>query len=144
MRLAAAAGILNVDSVLKLIRAVLLLSFGLPALISEGVTPLPAFTDISSSSGITFRHAASKTSQKHLPESMSGGVAMFDYDGDGLLDLFFVNGAALTAFTLAGHHPDKTDPRYWNRLYRNRGDNTFEDVTRAAGVNPLFSRGDSH
>src|ERR1044072_3792558 len=51
------------------------------------------FADISAQSGITFRHAASKTSLKYLLETMGGGVAIFDYNNDGRMDLFFTNGA---------------------------------------------------
>ena len=56
---------------------------------------LPTFADITARSRVHFKNEASLTSQKYLPESMCGGVAMLDYDGDGWLDLFFVNGAAL-------------------------------------------------
>jgi len=59
---------------------------------------------------------------------------MLDYDNNGRLDLFFVNGAALRDPMPAGSHPDKSDPKYWNRLYRNNGDGTFTDVTERAGV----------
>ena len=55
----------------------------------------PAFADITDSCGVRFKHEASLTSQKYLLESMGGGVAMLDYDGDGWLDLFFINGAAI-------------------------------------------------
>ena len=65
---------------------------------------------------------------------MVGGVAMLDYNKDGHLDLFFVNGAALADPMTAGQQPDKRDPRFWNRLYRNNGDGTFTDVTESAGV----------
>ncbi len=65
---------------------------------------------------------------------MGAGVAMFDYNNDGLLDLFFVNGARLRDPMQHGALPDKTDPRYWNRLYRNNGDGTFTDVTEKAGL----------
>jgi hypothetical protein len=92
------------------------------------------FEDATARSGIRFRHAASKTQEKYLPESMGAGVAMFDYDNDGRLDLFFVNGAALRDPMPAGAIPDKTDPRYWNRLYRNNGDGSFTDVTEASGL----------
>ena len=92
------------------------------------------FVDISQRSGVDFQHRSSKTSQKYLPEAMSGGVALLDYDSDGLLDIYFVNGARLVDPMADGAEPDKSDPAYWNRLYRNLGDGTFEDVTPAAGV----------
>ena len=81
-----------------------------------------------------FKNEASLTTQKYLLESMCGGVAMLDYDGDGWLDLFFVNGAAIEDSMPAGKMPDKSDPRYWNRLYHNNRDGTFTDVTQTAGV----------
>lgn len=104
---------------------------------SMGALPTPAawnFTDVRPSSGITFRHAASKTSVKFLPETMGGGVAIFDADGDGRLDLFFTNGAALSPDMAAAEAPDKRDRRFWNRLYRNLGGWKFEDVTERAGL----------
>src|SRR5438876_574321 len=58
---------------------------------------------------------------------MAGGVALFDYDGDGLLDVFFTNGATQPGLL-------KDSPAWWNRLYRNRGQGVFEDVTARAGV----------
>ena len=65
---------------------------------------------------------------------MGAGVAWLDYDGDGWLDLFFVNGAALEDPQPEGKLPDKSDARYWNRLYRNNGGETFEDVTEDSGL----------
>ena len=94
----------------------------------------PLFEDVTARSGIRFKHAASRTSQKYLPESMGAGVAMFDYDNDGWLDLFFVNGARIPDPMPRGASPDKSDPRFWNRLYRNNHDGTFRDVTEAAGL----------
>jgi enediyne biosynthesis protein E4 len=95
---------------------------------------LARFEDLTARAQVRFRNEASHTSRKYLPETMGGGVAMFDYNKDGLLDLFFVNGAALSDPMLPGKAPDKTDPKYWNRLYRNNGDGTFTDVTEQAGV----------
>jgi len=94
---------------------------------------LPTYVDIASRAGVKFRCETSRTSQKYLIETMVGGVAMFDYDGDGRMDLYFVNGAALQE-SMDGREPDKSDPRFWNRLYRNNGDGTFTDVTDKAGV----------
>jgi hypothetical protein len=105
-----------------------------------GVTAAPAtppvieFEDVTAKSGIRFQHEASRTSEKYLPESMGAGVAMFDYDNDGWLDLFFVNGAKLQDPMPRGISPDKSDPRYWNRLYHNNRDGTFTDSTEKAGL----------
>ena len=94
----------------------------------------PLFTDVTEASGIHFRHENSPTTNKYLIETMGGGVAVLDYDGDGRLDVFFTNGAALVDPMPAGAEPDKSAPRFANRLYRNRGDGTFDDVTQRAGL----------
>jgi hypothetical protein len=96
--------------------------------------PAGFFADVTSASKVQFGHQASPTTRKYLVESMSGGVAVFDFNNDGLLDIFLVNGAALADPMPAGSQPDKTDARFWNRLYRNNGDGTFTDVTASAGV----------
>jgi len=67
------------------------------------------------------------TGSKYLPETMTGGVAVFDYNNDGWPDLYVVNGAELPS-------RKKVDSTYWNRLFRNNRDGTFTDVTEAAGV----------
>ena len=95
---------------------------------------LPTFVDVTAASGLGFRNEASHTSQKYLLESMVGGVAMLDFDRDGFLDLYFINGAALEDPMPEGKMPDKSEPRFWNRLYRNNGDWNFTDVTKKAGV----------
>jgi hypothetical protein len=92
------------------------------------------FSDITAETRIAFRHAASPTSQKYLLEAMGGGVALFDYDNDGRLDVYFANGAALRDPMPLGALPDKRDPGFWNRLYHQKSDGTFEDVTERAGV----------
>jgi len=61
-------------------------------------------------------------------------VAMFDYDNDGLMDLFFTNAAALKDPMSKTEAPDKGEAKYWNRLYHQKADGTFEDVTENAGV----------
>src|SRR5438105_9528101 len=86
-----------------------------------------AFTDITSLAGIDFKRAPSFTSLKYLLEAMGGGVAMFDYDNDGRMDLFFTNGAALKDPMSKTDLPDKRDPKYWNRLYHQKADGSFED-----------------
>ena len=77
--------------------------------------------------GVDFVTNSSRTARRHQPETMVSGVALLDYDNDGRLDIYAVNGARMTSL-------DKTDPVFWNRLYRNKGDFTFEDVTEKAGV----------
>lgn len=92
------------------------------------------FTDITAQTGINFRHAAAKTSLKYLLETMGGGVAVFDYDNDGRMDLFFTNGASLKDPMPKREMPDKREPKYWNRLYHQKADGTFADVTERAGL----------
>ncbi|HJY27253.1 MAG TPA: CRTAC1 family protein [Pyrinomonadaceae bacterium] len=104
-----------------------------PAPGPQARSPL-TFTDITAQSGVNFVHAASKTSLKYLLETMGGGVAMFDYDNDGRMDLFFTNGAALKDRMSKDELADKSQPKYWNRLYQQKPDGTFTDVTERAGL----------
>ena len=92
------------------------------------------FTDVARAVGIDFEHANSATSNKYLLETMGGGVALLDYDNDGRLDVFFTNGAKLEDPMPAGKAPDKSDRRFWNRLFRQNADGTFADVTEKAGL----------
>lgn len=92
------------------------------------------FTDTTAASGINFQYQASHTSRKYLLETMGPGVALFDYDNDGLLDIFVVNGAPLADPMHKGAIPQKDGPKYWNRLYHQKKDGTFEDVTEKAGL----------
>jgi enediyne biosynthesis protein E4 len=92
------------------------------------------FIDITIKSHLTFVGQASHTSKKYLLETMGSGVALLDYDNDGLLDIFFVNGAPLADPTPKGTIPQKTAPKYWNRLFHQKKDGTFEDVTERAGL----------
>src|SRR6202167_996804 len=91
--------------------------------------------------GIDFILQNSPTPQKHLIETMPGGVALLDYNNDGLLDIFFVNGGRITSPLTSPDDFDRHDPRYWNRLYRQNKDGTFYDVTEQAG---LASAGDGN
>ncbi|HWP98901.1 MAG TPA: CRTAC1 family protein [Vicinamibacterales bacterium] len=85
------------------------------------------FDDVAEEAGLDFRLENHPTPDKHLPETMPGGVATLDYDGDGLTDIYFTNGAEMPS-------REKSSPKYWNRLYRNEGGLRFRDVTEAAGV----------
>jgi hypothetical protein len=97
-------------------------------------SPVVKFTDVTSELGVDFRYYSSHTPKKYLIETMGAGVALFDYDNDGRLDLFLVNGAPLSDPTPKGTIPQKTGPQYWNRLYHQKPNGTFEDVTAKAGL----------
>src|SRR6478672_1939699 len=92
-----------------------------------------SFVDVTAK-GLTFRYQSSHTSKKYLLETMGPGVALFDYDNDGRLDIFLVNGAPLNDPTAKGTIPGKTGPQYWNRLYHQKPDGNFEDVTEKAAL----------
>ena len=93
-----------------------------------------AFVDATQRLGVSFQYHASHTSRKYLLETMGPGVALFDYDNDGRLDIFLVNGAPIGDPTPKGAVPQKTDSQYWNRLYHQKPDGSFEDVTEKAGL----------
>ena len=101
----------------------------LSALSASGNQPAGVrFTDITESSGITFKHTSSPE-KRYIVESMSGGVALIDYDNDGYQDIYFVNSLTIELVRSKG----KTK----SALYRNNGDNTFTDVTEKAGVGDI-------
>jgi hypothetical protein len=85
------------------------------------------FREVASAAGISFVLENHPTDRKHMIETMPGGIAVFDYDGDGRPDIYFTNGADIPSL-------EKTSPKYWNRLYRNEGAWKFRDVTEQAGV----------
>jgi hypothetical protein len=85
------------------------------------------FENVGKASRIKFILHNSVSPQRYTYETMAGGVALFDYNNDGLLDIFFTNGAAIPSL-------EKNDPGYYNRLYRNNGDGTFTDVAESAGL----------
>jgi len=98
---------------------------------APGATSSPAdgrirFTDVTRQSGVDFVHHSGKSGQKYYVEPHSGGAALFDYDGDRHLDLYFVDGGPLPG--------SPARRREGNKLFRGRGDGTFVDVTAAAGV----------
>ncbi len=117
-------GIISVCFVISVCSVISLLPLN-----AQPTKPKPAisFEDSIDRSGINFILNNSRTPDKHQIETMMAGVAVFDFDNDNLLDIYFANGAALPSF-------NKSDPRFFNRLYRNKGDGTFTDVTDKAGV----------
>jgi len=85
------------------------------------------FEDITARSGVDFFTDSSPTPNKNQPETMVSGVGLIDYDNDGYLDIFFINGAAIPSLK-------KESPKYYNRLFHNNHDGTFTDVTEKAGL----------
>ena len=95
-------------------------------LVPHADTALPQFVDITQQAGITFRHTNGASADKHLVETMGSGGLFFDYDGDGWIDIFIVDGGSLADASVAR--------RAQHRLYHNRGGGTFEDVTERSGI----------
>jgi hypothetical protein len=83
------------------------------------------FTDVAAAAGLKFTHERGATPEHQLPETMGSGVAWLDYDNDGWMDLYVVQ---------SGLFPPRGEPGSNDRLYRNRGNGTFEDVTQKAGI----------
>jgi hypothetical protein len=110
----------------KLVSVVVILLLG-PVGLAVPASVDVSFEEIAERSGLRFVTESSPTPNKNQPETMAGGVALLDYDGDGYLDIFLVNGAAIPSL-------QKDDPKYKNRLFHNNGDMTFTDVTDKAGV----------
>src|ERR1017187_2906024 len=89
--------------------------------------PRIQFQEAGAKSGLDFVLRNGATGHRYQPEIMVAGVAAFDYNNDGCMDIFFVNGATLPELKKAG-------PEYHNRLYRNNCDLSFTDVTDTAGL----------
>lgn len=120
----------NLLSVGRALFFILLSGFG-PALFGAQMD-WPSFTDVTEAAGIKFKHNLGDLEMNNIAEATGPGCAVFDYDNDGFMDLYFVNGR---------WHPDISDNRgrtlkgkLKNALYHNNGDGTFTDVTDKAGV----------
>jgi hypothetical protein len=110
--------------------ALLLVPAGIVCLVSSQLTgqsemASAPFVDVRPGSGVTFREHNGARGGKELIETFTSGVGLLDYDNDGLLDIYLVNGAAIPSL-------QKEGPEYGNRLYRNLGNFKFVDVTQAA------------
>jgi hypothetical protein len=90
--------------------------------------PVPAwFTDIAPRSSFAYKTNNDYTGRKYFPQPMAGGVAIFDFNNDGKMDIFLTNGAKLPEL-------EKVGAAYDNALLRNNGDGTFTDMTAKAGL----------
>ncbi len=99
-----------------------------PSTATTGQTPVKSSAPIHFEPlPIDFRLDSCETPERHAPETMAGGVALFDYNNDGKPDIFFTNGADINTL-------QKSSPKYSNRLFRNDGQGHFTDVTAAAGL----------
>src|SRR3954471_2195781 len=96
------------------------------AVLADANSSLPQFVDISREAGIAFHHTNGASAEKHLVETMGSGAVFFDYDGDGWQDIFLVDGGSLA--------DPAAQRRARHRLYHNKGNGTFEDVTDRSGI----------
>src|ERR1700685_358465 len=130
-----AAAAATAGSSLSLARAVLPAEY-----FAVGATSDPIFR-AKTLKGVDFVLRNSPTSRKYLIETMPGGVALLDYNNDGLLDIFLVNGGHVREITGSPISFDRRNPAYWDRLYRQNPAGTFTAVTENAG---LSTAGGSH
>lgn len=100
----------------------------------QAAEPGIKLVDVSATSGIKFRHTIGDDAMTNIVESTGVGCALFDYDGDGWLDIYLVNGVHLKGLSDPDQQDWETLSEASDRLYRNRGDWTFEDVTQRAGI----------
>jgi hypothetical protein len=99
---------------------------------APGAARLPVFTDVTAKAGITWTRSFGDHELSNIVEGTGSGACVFDYDGDGKLDLYFPNGR--WERTVSDNRGRDLIDQLRNALYRNRGDFTFEDVTDRAGV----------
>ncbi|UCF33260.1 MAG: CRTAC1 family protein [Phycisphaerales bacterium] len=109
---------------------VLLLFATAPAVFAD--PPLPTFTDVTESAGISFKHSYGDHDLSNIVEGTGPGCAIFDYDNDGYLDIYFLNGCWLREVN--DNFGRDLRGKLFNALYHNNGDGTFTDVTKKAGV----------
>jgi hypothetical protein len=109
----------------------------LPIPLTAATPPAPSklrFSDVTASSGVRFTHNDGSSGRRYIVESVASGLATFDYDNDGDIDLYFLNGAPLPG--------SNTTPPPRHALYRNDGNWRFTDVTEAAGLaSPAYGLG---
>jgi hypothetical protein len=96
-----------------------------------GAAVLPQFVDVTAKSGIDFQHSFGEKALSSIQEGTGSGCAWLDYNNDGLMDLYVVNGRHVEGLT---DHSKAEGVGATNHLYRNNGDGTFTDVTAQAGV----------
>jgi hypothetical protein len=123
----------GMNSFLRFLRAAFIVSAASALLTAQSATAPAASKPTSVSpiqfafQPIDFKLDSNESPEHHAPETMAGGVAVFDYNNDGKLDIFFTNGANLRTLK-------KDSPKYYNRLFENDGKGHFTDVTEKAGV----------
>jgi hypothetical protein len=124
----------GLSDVRKAKACLLVLLFALSSFAQDAKPRSDAVFRVSSLNGVDFVLRNSPTSLKYLIETMPGGVALLDYNNDGLLDVFLVNGGHVREPMRSPFSFDRHDPAYWNRLYRQNRDGSFTDVTEQAGL----------
>ena len=93
---------------------------------------LPVFTDITDTAGIRFKHSFGDYQMDNIVEAAGSGACVFDYNGDGLMDIYFVNGRWQK--DVNDNRGRELKDKLFNALYRNNGDGTFTDVAEQTGV----------
>jgi hypothetical protein len=114
------------DRILKIVKIVLSILSSCLTLLPLPLSAQVTFKDVTADTGITFRHTDGGSGRRYVVETVSAGLALFDYDNDGDVDIYFLNGAPLPG--------TKVDKPPKDALYRNDGNWKFTDVTEQAGV----------